>query len=189
MGQYPHRRRPQMQNRRPQIAARRPKMRIMPIRAAAVLFCLTLLSTYFVTGLFARYAVSAQLNEQARVAAFSIKGGETLTKAFTAGINPEGSTDVKLIIHNNSEVAVEYTIKAEKRTQNLPLEFYVAKKEGGTPSEWRTDSVTVTDQQSPGSHDDEYDLKIKWEPKGDSDLDLIGMVDYFAVTVTAVQID
>jgi len=155
---------------------------------AAVLFCLTLLSTYLVTGLFARYAVTAQSSEQARVAAFSITGAGALEKTITAMVSPGETTDVKLIINNNSEVAVEYEIEVSKETENLPLSLEL--KEGNTSLATATgkDKITFKDQKAPGNYKDEYDLKIKWEA-GRDDVARMGMVDYIAVTVTATQID
>lgn len=187
MGQYPHRR--PIENRRP-IESRRPRTGNLPIRVAAVLFCLTLLSTYLVTGLFARYAVTAQSSEQARVAAFSITGAEALdqTKTIKATVSPGETTEVKLIINNNSEVAVEYEIEVINDTENLPLSLEL--KEGNTSLATATgkDKITFKDQKAPGNHKDEYNLKIKWEA-GMGDVARMGMVDYIAVTVTATQID
>lgn len=185
MGQYPHRR--PKQNRRP-IPSGRPQTGNLPIRVAAVLFCLTLLSTYLVTGLFARYAVTAQINEQARVAAFSITGGGALeqTKGITATVSPGEAEIVNLIIDNKSEVAVEYQVEVTHVTKNLPLSLEV-KKDGASLATGK-DKITFKDQQVPGTHKDNYELHIQWEA-GSGDLALTGMVDYIAVTVTATQID
>jgi len=161
--------------------------RNIPIRLAAVLFCLTLFSTYLVTGLFARYTTSAQSSDRARVARFSIKGDGDLSKTITAELAPGGFQDVILKIQNDSEVAVEYTVEVTNETKNLPL-CLSQKKEDGSFSDSVEDSITFTDQQIPGSHIDSYTLRVYW-PKGDNDLALMGMVDYITVKVTAVQID
>ncbi len=161
--------------------------RNIPIRIAAVLFCLTLFSTYLVTGLFARYTTSVQSSDQARVAAFSIKGEGALSQTIAAELVPGGSQDVILKIRNDSEVAVEYKIEVTNETKNLPLSFS-QKKENGSFSALAADGITFTDQQIPGTHTDTYTLHILW-PKGSKDLDLMGMVDYITVKVTAVQID
>lgn len=162
----------------------------IPICAAAVLFCLTLFSTYFVSGLYARYTSSKQSVNDARVAVFSVKGGGELTKPIAAKLVPGETSEHTLIITNNSEVAVDYTITVTKETNNLPLEFSVT-KEGVVPESWSKDNMTLNEQQIPGSHDDKYILHIKWIANEDKDKDLAlaGMVDHITVTVTATQAD
>lgn len=189
------------------------KMNI-PVRAAAVLLCLTLASTYFVSGLFARYSTSDQSGGNARVARFSFDGGflnatnaTILSRYIEASLIPgEENEDVTLIIENNSEVAVEYTIDVTNETKNLPLQFSIEKKTGssGTPTEnddahidsdahadsdTLTNAATYTAMRAPGSGSPEYyTLHINWQP-GENDLARMGMVDYLLVTVTATQID
>lgn len=164
----------------------------IPIRVAAVLFCLTLLSVYLVTGLFARYSTTAQSSDQARVAAFSIQGGGALSKTIKAEVAPNGSGTVTLAIHNKSEVAVEYTIVVDNETNNLPLKFALTKTDATstTPNPVANEnSTTFTAQQIPGDHTDKYTLTINWPKETTDDLALMGMVDHVTVTVTATQID
>ncbi len=163
--------------------------RNIPIRIAAVLFCLTLFSTYLVTGLFARYTTSVQSSDQARVAAFSIKGEGDLLGTIAATLVPGEDTDVKLIIRNDSEVAVEYKIEVTNETKNLPLSFRMEKKSTSDSTEYVDETITFTDQQIPGSHTDTYMLRIRWQAGTVNDLALMGMVDHITVKVTAVQID
>jgi len=160
----------------------------IPIRVAALLFCMTLLSTYFVAGLFARYTTSAQSSDHARVATFSISGGEYLSETVTieANLFPDNGKDVNLVIQNDSEVAVEYKIEVTNVTNNLPLSFSMEKK--GSSPDITGNGTTFTAQQIPGNHIDSYTLKIKW-PTDDGNLALMGMVDYITVTVMATQID
>ncbi len=158
----------------------------IPICIAAVLLCLTLFSTYLVTGLFARYATSAQGSDHARVAKFSIKRGGALTESIEADLVPGEDKGVTLIIENNSEVAVEYTVTVTNVSNNLPLNFRLVKT--GDAPDVAQNGTTFTAQQIPGSHSDQYTLFIDWQA-GDDDLTLMGMVDYITVTVTAAQID
>ncbi len=159
------------------------KMNI-PIRIAAVLLCLVLFSTYLVGGLFARYTTTAQGGDSARVAKFSIHGSGELMQPIAASLVPGTAEDVTLVIKNDSEVAVKYTVTVTRETDNLPLTLQL-KAEGGE------DGPTHTVQQLPGSHTDTYTLHIDWPAAAESaeDLALMGMVDYITVTVTAVQID
>ncbi len=162
--------------------------RNIPIRVAALLFCLTLFSTYLVTGLFARYTTSVQSSDQARVAKFSIKGEGDLLRTIAAELAPGEDTNVKLIIRNDSEVAVEYKIEVTRETSNLPLSFRMVKDGTSNSIEDVNGTITYTDQQVPGPHTDTYNLLIRWQ-KGANDLALMGMVDHITVKVTAVQID
>lgn len=155
----------------------------IPIRAAAVLLCLTLFSTYLVSGLFARYTASAEGSDGARVAKFSIQGNDTLTQPIAVSLAPGDTKEVSLLIENESEVAVEYTIDVTKGTNNLPLSLHMV-SEVGTPAV--ADTFTV--QRLPGSHTDRYTLYIDWKAE-ENDPAVMGMVDYIAVTVTAAQID
>lgn len=167
----------------------KPKRNI-PIRAAAVLLCLTLVSTYLVSGLFARYAIRAQGSDSARVAKFSIEGSGTLMQTVKAELIPGKSETATLIIQNNSEVAVEYTVTVTKVTNNLPLSFRMEKKADSLtldPTE-NANGITLTGQRLPGSYIDEYTLYIDWDSQN-RDPALMGMVDYITVTVTAAQID
>ncbi len=175
--------------------------RNIPIRVAAVLFCLTLLSTYLVTGLFARYTSSAEGGDHARVAKFSIQGkltqdGATFKQSIEAGLAPGDSNPATILIENNSEVAVEYTITVKNETNNLPLSFRMEK--GSSSPDVTRDGATFTAQQLPGDHTDKYTLYIEWpKPEGDGkeqenrekELSRMGMVDHITVTVTAAQID
>ncbi len=171
MGKYLHKNKTQMN---------------IPIRVAAVLLCLTLFSTYLVCGLCARYATSVQSSDHANVAKFSITGSGTLLQPIEAGLVPGESKSVTLVIHNESEVAVEYTIAVTNVTKNLPLSFRM-EKTGDSPAV-AADGTTFTAQQLPGSHDDSYTLYIDWAA-ADNDLARMGMADYITVTVTAAQID
>lgn len=161
------------------------KMNI-PIRAAAVLLCLSLVSIYFVSGLFARYTASDQGSNNARAAKFSIEGSGVFTQPIEASLIPGDTVDVDLIIQNNSEVAMEYTVTVSNETNNLPLEFNMEKKEASPTA--RGSGATFTERQIPGSHTDEYILHIDWK-KQDDNVARMGMVDHVMVTVTAAQID
>lgn len=159
----------------------------IPIRLAAVLLCMTLLSTYCVSGLYARYTVSGRSGDSARVAKFSIEGEGVLTEQIEESFVPGSSLEKSLSIHNNSEVAVEYTIAVTNATNNLPLLIRVTNT--GTPDEVKEgNNIAFTKQQLPGDHTDNYTLYICW-PADDKDPAPMGMVDYITVTVTAAQID
>ncbi len=167
------------------------------VYAVAVLLCLALASTYFVSGLFARYTTSDQSSESARVAKFSIEGDGILSESIEVSLAPGDTQEKSFTIENNSEVAVEYTVTINNMTKNLPLVLSLVTPPTVVKDDTTTDDIAVTAHQDPGSHSDEYTLHITW-PKNDvnyeetdaaRDLALMGMVDHIVVTVKAVQID
>lgn len=158
----------------------------IPLRVAIMLLCLGLFSAYFVTGLFARYAASAQGSDQARVAKFSIVGDGTLLEPITAEFVPGSSQEVDLVIENDSEVSVEYTVEVTNATKNLPLSFRI--KKDASESTGDANGIKLTAQRLPGRHTDNYMLTIDW-PAAAGNPDKMGMTDYIMITVTAVQID
>lgn len=163
----------------------KPKVNI-PVRIAAVLFCLTLFSTYLVGGLFARYTASGQSGDEARVAKFSIEGSGTLSQSIVQDFKPGDSEELTFTITNNSEVAVEYTVTAAIETKNLPLSMSMKKGDATVAG------ATHTETQLPGSHTNTYTLHIEWnkDAANAKDPDMyMGRVDYISIKVTAVQID
>lgn len=155
--------------------------------AAAVLLCMTLFSTCCVSGIYAKYTTEGVTGGSAPVAKFSIVGEGTLVLPIEATLSPGKSAEAPLVIHNDSEVAVTYTINAAIMTNNLPLNLCLTKS-GSTLTEQTGTNITLTDMQIPGSHTDNYTLKINWDG-ANKDTALMGKVDYIAVTVTAVQAD
>lgn len=153
------------------------------IRVAAVMLCLTLFSTYLVTGLLARYSTSSQSGDYARAAKFSIERSGVLSQTIAADIAPGSTKAMDITIENKSEVAVEYTVEIVKETNNLPLTFRLG--EGGAENPNR---ITFTDRQAPVSTQKTYTLNIGWKAE-DNSPERMGMVDHITVTVTAAQID
>ncbi len=153
------------------------------IRVAAVLLCLTLLSTHFVGGLFARYTAEVATGGQARVARFSVEGGDMFSQSIDAALIPGASFPALIEITNGSEVAVEYTVTVFNATKNLPLSLRLEKADGAA-----VDGLTVTEQLPVGAHTDRYKLYIDWPPEK-NDPSVMGQVDDITVKVTATQID
>ncbi len=164
----------------------KPKRNI-PLRVAAVLFYLTLCTTCLVSGLYARYSTNTQSSNQARVAKFSIKGDGILSQTIEAALIPGENETTSLNIHNNSEVAVEYTVTVSNETGNLPLHLKMTKT-GSTQVQEGTGPITFTEPRLSGGQVDQYGLEIQWKAE-DNGADWMGKVDHIAVTVTAAQID
>ena len=82
------------------------------IRIAAVLFCLVVVSTYLMSGLFARYVAKGTGSDSARVAGFEVQlsgvmdGVEYKVSALAPGT-------IAITLNNQSEVAVSYKIRVD----------------------------------------------------------------------------
>lgn len=150
------------------------------LRAAGVLLCLVLASTYLVCGLFARYTTSASGSDSARVAKFEVEGGSVSSAMITASLVPGNTHECSLQIRNKSEVAVEYEVTVENITNNLPLTYDVpgmGMENGSFVATLEPNGASMT-----------YKLKIQW-PEDHASPDYAGMVDRLRVTVNATQID
>jgi len=177
--------------------------------AVAVLLCATLYSTHLVGGLYARYTVSGNGGDHARVAAFNIEQTGTIFETLDATVTPGTTQSAELTINNKSEVAVAYTLTVTNVTKNLPLKFTLTPTESSSAGDTNADGAnankapeftsekhengvsTSSATQIPGEHSDRYTLNIVWDASENSEDDLarMGMVDYITIAVTATQID
>jgi len=167
------------------------KYRNIPVYFAVGLLCLMLGSSYYLSGVMARYATSPTPDGIARVAKFLItedvsRGHNYDLGAVTIAGGEANQTIAFLNITNSSEVAVEYTITVKNESKNLPLVFYIDKN----PMENTDGTFTLKTQLSPGEKAD-YNLNSAWNQTASSSnaADYMGMVDYISLTAEAVQID
>ncbi len=163
---------------------------------AALLLCATLFSMHLTGGLYARYTAGTGGSDGARVAEFSITQEGTIFQHIVADVIPGETESVKLIIKNDSEVAMEYTLKVTNVTGNIaPLKFKLKPADANTPAvttESYDNGISINSAvRIPGNHTENYKLNIVWDKNEneEKDLALIGMVDYITVSVTATQID
>jgi len=163
--------------------------------AVAALLCATLFSMHFVGNMYAQYATSASGSDRARVASFNITQEGTIFETIEENIKPGTTQIANLVITNESEVAMEYTLTVTNVTGNLPLKFTLNKADETTPpvtTESYEKGISINSAcQIPGKYTDKYTLNIIWTPT-DNEKDgfaLIGMVDYITISVTATQID
>lgn len=155
------------------------KMNI-PMCVACVLLCLTLLSAYFTSGLYARYTVTGNGADSARVAMFRItQDHTTFNDEFQMGTAP-GVVSRDIQVSNDSEVAVAYTVTIRNLTGNVPYKFRVGE------SEATLNECSVTTQLAP-SKTQTVTLYAIWEKEGA--LAYMGMVDQVEITIVATQID
>lgn len=81
----------------------------IPMCAACVLLCLTLISIHFTSGLYAKYTARADGGDAARVAVFDVDiAGDTEAVSVVCG--KETDNVYTITVTNKSEVAVEYKL-------------------------------------------------------------------------------
>lgn len=152
----------------------------MPMCAACILFCLTLLSMHFTGGLLARYTASGSGSDNARVARFEVTEDTCeLSKDLVIPFVP-GEHESKIEVVNASEVAINYTVTVENVTGNIPFQI----KQGEGNAIVGKSEVTYS---MPTDSKATCDIKIIWDAAGADAY--VGMVDLIRVTVKAEQID
>ena len=156
----------------------------IPIFLGLFLLCLTMISTYFTGGIYAKYTVRDSASDSARVATFNVNITSDIDSYVgiipLGDIQPGDSKQIQFAVTNKSEVVVEFSVTVVNKTGNLPLNVPVK----GTP---KADTPIVTSVLSPDSSDT-VDLSVSW-PAEHSDPSYAGKSDILELKVSAVQID
>lgn len=158
------------------------------IHLAGILLCLVMISFNLMSGIYARYSVTASSSDSARVAKFDIhydvKREDNTTTAFlNIDLTPGATRKYELQVKNASEVAVNYTLSAQLLTANLPLEMTLTGQNAAKDGKVWTGSGSF----APNADGVTYTLEIKWA--GDTSAKYAGEVDAVRVVVRAEQID
>ena len=163
-----------------------PMMNI-PMVLGLVLLCLTLISTHFTAGLYARYVAKASGEDSARVAKFKIddvliyEGSEhKLSESFSLGIRPGDETKYIVKIDNQSEVSVKCYLTIKNLYRNIPFEMNI----NGIDS---VNGEVSTEFDLQYGEDAEYELKLHWDVE--DALNYMKKVDLIEVTLRVEQID
>lgn len=152
----------------------------LPMFMAMILLCLTLITTHLTGGLYAKYSTNAQSDDSGRVALFSVTENYTsFSTTLELPLEP-GNYTKDIIVENNSEVAISYTITLENETDNIPLKLAVDNKEAVL------DSCSSTHNMTQGATETRT-IKVVWPAEGANDY--IGRVDLIKITIVAEQID
>lgn len=155
------------------------------LSTAALLLCLVIVSVYMIGNLYARYKTQTSGNDSARVAKFTITEQEAedqtlLKEPINISLAPGESETYTITVQSESEVAVEYSIKAECEYKNLPLEFDMTDS---------NDNVITADEIPANNTDSrKYKLKVTW-PENERSPEYMGKTDMVVVTLQAVQKD
>ena len=171
------------------------------MRIAAVLFCLVLVSTHLVSGIFARYIATDSGSDGARVAKFRITekvmhaDSASQFTSVSAGLVPNVPCRINVEVVNDSEVAVFYEITADNLTDNLPLKFYGLDE---TPASLAVVAEAAELAALPYVYSDEmepnaartYYMYVIWTPVDEAEaLAHMGEVDMITLELSASQID
>ena len=155
------------------------KMNI-PMCLAAILLCLTLFSFHLRGGLYARYTTSDSGEDAGRVARFDVsEDGAYFSKNLLIETAP-GKVEREIVVTNNSEVAVAYTVTIKNTTKNIPYSFSV------NDSEPMLNECSVTCYLKPNSTEG-ISIVAEWAEEGA--LKYMGMVDLITLTISAQQVD
>ena len=101
----------------------------IPMLAALILLLLTMVSTHFTSGLYARYSSTATGTDTARVAAFKVTG----TVAAVEGKPGE----FEVTVNNESEVTVNYSLE-------VVLDPHLSVTIGSDKKQLKADETSVT---------------------------------------------
>lgn len=150
------------------------------MRTVAVLLMLVLISTGIVTGRYARYTTTVSGSDSARVARFSVTAKSRLLQTtLPLEMIPGTTTEQTILVDNDSEVAIRYTITADNPYRNFPVVFQI--RDGET-----THDVPFSADMAPDTWA-EYTLVVTWN--GSKDISYSGRVDLIELTLNATQID
>ena len=184
----------------------KPHYPVLVFRIAALLACLTLITTYLLSGAYSKFFSGASGSDSARVARFSPKFTSTgiIIENQLPGFPdiPNNSYEIPFEVKNTSddkvsEVAIKYKIVL-KTTGNIPLKFTVCKSDGSNSKEFNcngtsgeqkyyyTNDTLVFGVGTKASID--YKLKIEW-PSDKNDAQFSGMTDAVYLSVEFEQID
>ena len=145
------------------------------MHVALLLLCAVLLSAYAIGGLYARYASGQSGDDDARVAKFSFSDnldGQSIALPVTMA--PGESKKVTIQVQNTGEVALQYVVKVENLTKNLPIAL--------------EDQTITSGVLLSGSDLTEFSWEITW-PATENSIDKMGKMDIIRITVTVEQFD
>lgn len=184
----------------------KPHYPVLVFRVAALLACLTLITTYLLSGAYSKFFSGASGGDGARVARFSPNFTSTI---ITVENQLPGFPDVlnnfyeiPFTVQNFSgdkisETAMKCTIVL-KTTGNMPLKFTVCKSDGsdskeficnGTSGEQIYEYTNDTLVFGVGTKETQnYKLKIEWS-SGNKDAQFSGMTDAVYLEAVFEQVD
>jgi len=174
---------------------------VILIRIAAVLFCLVLISTSMMSGLYARYTVGAPSGDGAGVARFVFldEGLDVSPTPLLQELQPGAAETYSFTVTNQStdavsEVALSYEIVIHT-TANLPITYKLTCETNGKGASAATVNaaagvITWLGGRMNASEATEhrYTLTVSW-PSEKNDAKYAMEIDYALLSVQCEQID
>lgn len=160
----------------------------LAMRAAAVLFCLTMLSLWVLTGTYAKYITQASGSDSARTAAFDISDTNSLQQTFAVSLYPGKKENISINVTNKSEVAVRYIFTYET-DGNIPLTINMDAETGKTvpvKSADGSNTFSVDCVPAKGEETDHYSAVLSMS---NDNYQYSGGVQWITLTLKAEQID
>ena len=153
-------------------------------RLGIALLCAFFVTSYMMSGLYARYFTTDSAGDGARVARFEFSDDlSSQYEQFTAESSlmyPGCEVPMQIEIVNNSEVSLQYVVTIRNLTSNLPI---LLKSDGETQS-----TVTIRSEVIHPSSAGDLQFSIFW-PKEENSVSFTRKMDVFRITVQAVQVD
>lgn len=158
-------------------------------RAVWTLLSMVLISTWLLSGLYARFTTSVTGEDSARVAKFKITADTTkFVDSFSKTLTPQSEPlSYQLTVDNASETAVKITAFLESEG-NIPLIFTYS-KDGGTEKNMTKEDgdVSFSDSLTPADNCI-YEIRLKWDDTR-AEYAYADGVAALRLRVTAEQID
>lgn len=178
----------------------KPHYPVLFFRIAALLACLTLITTYLLSGAYSKFFSGASGGDGASVARFSpdFTSAKVLDFEKTPGYNAEIDFSVQNYSDENlPETAMKYKIIL-KTTGNIPLKFTLCKSDGSAVGYFTCDGVSgeknyeYTDSSlvfgTGVKQSQAYKLKAEWK-SDKKDARFSGMTDAVYLEAVFEQID
>ncbi len=143
----------------------KPHFSVWIMRIAATLGCLTIISAYLLSGVYAKFSTTASGSDSARVAKWDIqinaKPSQGLTFSGKMDAEMKESLSYGFSVSSNSEVSAKYYITVEFSGKlDSTVDLYIGGIPG-TPNDDRTVFTFAGDWTfAPGSHSQEHTLTL-----------------------------
>ena len=147
-------------------------------KIGVLLLCAMLVTSYMMSGLYARYTVTAFASDSARVAKFTFTDDQMQAQAqsfvISQSVYPgQPVCTYSAQIENMSEVTIRYLIKLENLTGNLPINNI---------------TIPYSSGDIPPGGSAPFGFSILW-PAEENSPDYAGKMDIVRITVSVEQVD
>ena len=156
----------------------------------SALFIMVMISMFLLSGIYAKYLISSDSEETARVAKFDVgTDGGVFTSSYAVEVDPVTPDNVAdaLTLENSTEVAVACELKLTS-LGDLPLIFTWT---DGTNTYTAKTGEAATVIFPPLSSATDFDLMVSWDTSDEANSSFIyrGQVDKLTLDVVCKQLD